>query len=693
MKCAVLTRRRWLGLRMALALLGASLGSVGLAQPVTVQSGEHDGFTRLVLDIGATRDWQLEKGDRQYRLMLDPPVADFAIGAVFDRIARRRLSDLVVADGLVLSLACDCDIAASRYQQRYLVLDIRTATPSQAPAFGDLGRSVPMTQAAVMATATLPMPRPAPTIDLEQAARIMAAQLARAAAQGLLQASEGRPMTDADPLPMVGPLADMTMPPPPASAVEITDLVMLSLPIRAATALDGVIPATITMTETGHEPGCTGSALNIYDWPAGAAFYEGLGGLRVALFDARDQLQPRAVLALARHYLSFGFGAEAGFWLAQIDSAPPMLFALAALVDDLPGPHFPPEDDPLACGDEELLWRYLDGAFDPTRLTSEEAGRLQRTTASLPGPLRDLIAPRIARALHRDGFENEARNLRDHLWRGGRLSAGGLLRLDRDLGLSVSDPQEMRTALATALRDAGGEGVAALAHAMHFDRETGALPDPQHIAVAEAMLREHEISPATVPLWHELVLAHGATGDHDRMLSLLSAAQVTDQDRDATLTALFAARLAAADTPALFLLAHSFGPVWRAEGSAAGRARLAAIGQLHALGLDTAAQALRAGQRMLILPPMTTEPAPDTALRLAWRDGNWQRIAADAHGAHRAVATRFLNAENVAAQGDMTQLANDLAGLSAQLADTRALRQTVGALLAAPAPIRAEAVP
>ncbi|WP_439138819.1 hypothetical protein [Roseicyclus sp.] len=681
---------------LSLALFCTSLGVGAVAaQTIAVQSGEHQGFTRLVLDIGATRNWQLEGGDRQYRLVLDPPAAAFAIGRVFDLIPRSRLADLSIDDGLVLALACDCEIDASRYQQRYLLLDIRPAATGSPPE-----TILPDTARLLLPSSALDMdgfvpnvaarPEQAP-IDLQEAGRLMAAQLARAAAAGLLQASEGRPMTDADPIAETRDGAAIDVP-TSTIAENLGDPPLTTPPIRAETAFDRVMPTAISIAGPGDGSGCTGAPLDMREWSAGAVVFTGLGPLRAALFDERDQLQPTAVLALARHYLSFGFGAEAAFWLDQIDTPPRILHALAALVDDLPGPHFPPMPDALACGDEELLWRYLDGAFDPALLTGEEAGRLQRATASLPDALRDQIAPRIARALHRDGFDSAARNLRDMLWRGGRLSTGALLRLDRDLGIQNADPQATREALAMALRDAGGEGVAALAHAMAFDREAGMLQSVQHIAAAEAMLRESGIGPVTIPLWHELVLAHAATGDLDRMLVLLGAPQVASQDRDATLTALFGARLAVGDTPALFLLARTFGPVWHAEGSTAGRARVATIAHLRDLGLTGAAEALNAGQRMLILPADPLDTAPADALRMAWQEANWSRIAEEAAAPHREVAARVLNGQIENAPLDAALLASDLPRLSSQLADSRALRAAVGALLAAPSPIAAEGV-
>lgn len=670
------------------ALFGAVLATLpAVAQPVTVQSGEHRDFTRLVLDIGAARDWRLDGGDRQFRLILDPPATTYDIARVFDRIPRSRLADLAVAGGLALSLGCPCEIAASRYRQRYLVLDIREGAgrPAQEITLPDTARllvqaaAAERTDVATGGAPVLPRPRPAPTADLQEAAQMMAAQLARAAAAGLLQPSPGHPIS----LPR-------SVPEPAPPPMDSTDPPTPGLPIRADTALDLVLPPGLSILRAADRDGCSGAAIPLQDWSAGAEVHKGLGALRSALYDARDQVQHGAVTALARHYLAFGFGAEAAFWLGQIEDAPPLLLALSGLVDDRPGPHFALAPDLLGCSDDELLWRYLDGVVDPALLTPEEAGRLQRATASLPPPLRDQIAPRVARGLFADGFEGAAHNLRDMLWRGGQLSAGALLRLDRDLGLEHGPPQNQREALALALRDAGGEAVAALAHAMAFDREAGLPIDPDRLTAAEAMLRENVLGPATLPLWHEVVLAHAAVGDFDRMLAMLSSLQVPPEARDATLTALFDARLAAGDTPALFLLARSFGSVWQAEGSQAGRARVAAIAHLSELGLTGAADALRAGQKVLILPAATTaRPMPEDDLRIAWRAGDWPRIAAEATGPHRALAERLLAGQDTGAARDQASLAGDLPLLSAQLADSRVLRDTVAALLSAPAPRRA----
>jgi hypothetical protein len=701
--------------RAALGLLSVSFATTQTwAQTIRVQSGEHADFTRLVLDIGASRSWRLEREGEVTRLRLDPPVDGFDITRVFDLIPRTRLAGLLVRDGLELSLACPCDIEASRFQGRYLLLDIRLAEDQGRPvdplqiARRDAAGQLPDTARLLFGPPRDPSQpedpvSPPPTmipgiaredpaaVDLQEVARIMSEQLARAAAAGLLDASADRPMTDADPVRDLAVSSGDQTPSRPTAGGAPMPVLPPGIPLRAETALDRALPLPLMIQPRQDGLGCTGAALGLHDGSPTGSLQEGLGALRLALFDERDQLQPDGVVALARHYLAFGFGAEAAYWLAQIDTPPPSMPVIASLVDEVPGPHFPPEPDPLACSDDELLWRYLDGAFDPTTLTSEEAGRLQRATAALPHDLRDQIAPRMARALDRDGFVNEARNLRDMLWRSDRLGPGALLRLDRDLGLAPADPDSTAEGLAMALRDAGGEPVAAMTHAMAFDREIGVPPSTLRLDAAEALLRENGIGQITLPLWTEIVLARAAIGDLNRMLELLAAEGLPEGARDHALTALFSERVAGADTPAVFLLAHVFGPNWQATGSEAGRARVAAIAHLREEGLTEAAEMLRMRQRMLILPARPEADADGSDdLRSAWQAGDWSRLGDLATGTHRAIAARMEGAPPADQAADADRLVRDLPRLAERVADSRVLRDEITALLGAPRPAPSE---
>lgn len=687
---------------LALGLTGALFpGAAAWAQTVTVQSGEHTGFTRLVLDIGAERDWTLTGSGATRSLILDPPVDGFAIGRVFDLIPRTRLASLAADAELTLTLGCDCEISADRYEGRYLILDIAEGPPREleepqpaqlaAVERNAAAESLPDLTALLVENDPLLIPiaepaappAPPPPVDMAEAARIMSEQLARAAASGLLEAAPGRPLSDADPgaahVTADAPPSAAEAPPGPENAPAP------GVPIRAATALDLLQAPRRDPMPAGEDLSCAGAALSIRDWSSGVGVDHGLGALRLALHDDRDRLQRDAALALARHYLSYGFGAEAAHVLAQVGDAPGELAVIAALVDGVEGPRFPAEPDPVTCSDEELLWRYLDGALGAQPPTDGTVGRLQRATAALPQTLRDQIAPRVARQLHADGFPQAARNLRDMVQRGGRLGPAQLLALDLALGLvSPGDPGTGQ-AVDLALRNDAADPVGAMTQALAFARDIGAPPDPMRLDAAEALLRENGINGDTAPLWHEVILARAATGGLDPVLHLLAQAGGLAQDRrDATLTALVADRVAAQDTAALFVLARLHGADWQATGSEAGRARVAAIALLREAGLSDAAEVLRAGQRPMILPARpAAAPDPGANLRSAWVLGDWPEVSAQASGAHLDIALRMDQRDDTVPLSDA---APDLPALAARVADSRALRDDIARLLANPSP-------
>lgn len=697
--------------RAAFSMLGLALGWLTTcaagAQTLLVQSGEHADFTRLVIAIGEDRDWTLEEDRRGWRLTLDPVPDGFALDGVFDLIPRTRLADLSVDEDLLLDLACACPVTAFRHEERFLVLDIGDAEPAlleAAPERGLPDAALPdladilIGQDAVdpilsplVDTPVDPADAPidAPNPRIAEAAALMAEQLARAAASGLLDAALGRPLADADPLPPVAPVAEAQVEEArsdvePEAATDPSEAAMpQSLPVTAATALDRPQPAELRVPPLLSEPGCSGALVPLRSWASGAGIDQGLGALNAALYDDRDQLVPDGVMNLARHYLYYGFGAEAAFWLRQLDSPDALLLQIASLVDGGAAPPFADVRDTARCSPEELLWYYLGGAIG-VPLLPEDLSALQRAFGDLPPGLRDQLGPVLVRRLHADGALATARTLRDTLHRGGRLDATVLRLIDLDIGLAPDpSPTRTREALAIDLRDDGPSPAATMAAALAFDREGGVPTDPDRLSVAEALLRETGDGVATDTLWGEIVLARAAIGDLDGALALLQAGGRAAAIQDQTLTRLFDARVDVDDVAAVLVLAHLFGDAWRPDGSEGGRVRVRAIAALHDSDLLEAATILQSTQRALVLP---TEPAmPETEadrIARAWAEGDWPTLAALPDGAHRDLARRMLDRQGP--ENEPTPQP-ELTAIADRVEDSVALRATVLALLAAPA--------
>lgn len=681
----------------------AVMAGVASAQPAELRSGEHDGFSRLVLDIGAGRDWVLEGGEDRWTVVFDPALDGIDASGVFERISRDRIAEVGTDTGLSLGLSCACSVTAFRFDETLLVIDVADLPP--APDGPDLSRDAPVPSAdqgagAATALQALPDWRPplpvvppasartpgdaapaAPDISLDDAARIMGEQLARAAASGLLEAAGGRPLSDADPI--------RPDPPPDAARDPAGDMAAPAPPLRATTALeaDARPPLRAALPGAAPDPFACGHSDDLrLGWSDAARIDDGLGALRAALFDDRDRPVPGAARALSRHYLQFGFADEAIHWLDTLPAPSPPLQALARVIAGEETGHFPPIDNLSGCHDGEIFWRYLDGAVSLAD-HPQAVEAIERATAALPPVLRAHIGPRLARRLAGDGAQAAAHTVRDLLDLSGVISSAALLHLDLDLGIQPpGDAARTRDRLAEAAASGGADPARAMAQLMRYDRLARRPPDPGRLTAAEALLRETG-GAAAVGLWHEVVLARVADGAIDDALIHLSGSidlPRSAPEWQATFTAIIADRADASDTLALLVLARLHGETWTQTGSAAGRARIAAMAHLRAAGLSPAADMLRGGQRQLILPARpAADPSPGDRLRQAWLASDWDSLADSASDPHQAVALRMQRPPPPPAAPIPA-----LPEIAAAIADSRDLRATLDALLATPAPHR-----
>ncbi len=705
---------------IAIFMLGAT-GAV--AQTLRVQSGDHVGFTRLVLPIGTDREWSIEQQENNdWLLSLSPSVDGFDTSGAFELIQRNRLEGLVASESLTLELACDCAISSFRHQGQYLVIDIADPDP-EAPLADEpetvettdarqrSADALPNLAALLGAPAQLPLlsevtpelpaidepelaPEAAPNPRLEEAAEIMAEQLARAAASGLLDSSLGESYAFGDPIPerpeeLPHNANQLDTPEPPTPELvtaptppEPTDS-PADLPIRTQTAIDPRLVIDLPLTPAGPEEACQNTPFDARDWADTTSFEQDLGALRLALYDDRDELSEEAAQDLALYYLYHGFGAEARHWLNQLREPPEDVLHVASLVDGAQTARFLEVESPADCSQGELLWRYYGGAI-MVDLTNDDLAAIQRAYAELPTHLRDLIGPRLARTLHDDRHGPAARNIRDILARGGRVSDAVLQLLDLDLGLSPAGSSgETRNALTDMLMTNESDPVATMAQALAFDRQAGVRPTLTRLTAAEALLRETGDGPETDRLWQEILLGHASLGSLDTALAMIGNPERDGTARETALTALISERVAVRDTAGLLVLAHSYGREWRPQGSDAGRAQVSAIALLREAGLYEAAQILRDVRRPLILPaPQDAEGEEPDQLLQAWENGNWPELAELHNGPHGDIATRMLERGGE----ESASPPQDLAALDAVVTDSRNLRQTVTELLARPTP-------
>ncbi|MBO6603364.1 MAG: hypothetical protein JJ938_15290 [Roseicyclus sp.] len=687
------------------------LFGAGLAwgQAAAVQSGEHDGYTRLVLPIGSERDWDVGGEGEIRRITFTPDVPVLDLSRVFDRASRNRLAYIALADELTLSLACDCELRLFRYRDRFLVVDIVDAEPgppagTEDPALTDTstgtGAELPilpnpfgarqMTLDIAQDAASPLRTGPEQDRQLDQAANLLAEQLARASSAGLLEVAPMQPLSAADPTPSIG-----TEPGEPAPAddhvateegshptVEDEQTAAAAEPglaLRAETAFDLSRHARDDPVPIERPLSCApGSELDISSWASGTGFEQEIGWLRARLYDERDQLVPEAAVDLAQYYIYHGFGAEAVFWLGQVQDAPPALMSMALYLTDAEGPVFSEIETTAACSSTEILWRYLDNPDGPAP-GEEETRLLLRAFASLPRGLRDILGPRLVRKFLADDRTASAQEVRNALLRGDRLSDTEQFLVDMDVA-QTPDPETTRVNLEEVMRSDTRNAPEAMRRYLALHREDGSVVGPERLTVADALLRETGGRPEPGTLWHETLLAHAAAGNLGRALEL--AALATDPDiEQGILSDLFAQHAANADLAGLVLLATARADQWDQDRATAPLRQEIARRFLEA-GLQELAFRV-APPGVPIDPPETvpTDTPAESGLASAWRRGDWSAVAGMPAGPHAEFAGLVAT---LPADGTPAPSIQDLTVVSRTVSDSAATRALVETILNSP---------
>ena len=431
-------------MRLFIVLL-CLFGQGATAEVIRVRSGDHAGFTRLVLAIPVGRNWRIGRQGAGYDVETGAATDSFDLAAAFEKIQRTRVAALLPAatpGRLRIELACECHVQAFLWQPDRVVIDIVDG-PAPVDALYEQTLDLPdvaptpeleTTVAVLPLTFTLPGPtavhliRPEaekadgpvqePAGDSAVSARISATEqaiiesFARAASQGVLDVAAAPPQAmqahaqaaPADHLDMAATAAG-TAPDhagSPASALaefEITAPAESRPGITAQTSVDrGQTLGEAPELGAAEADTCLDDALvdlehwgDARDFPVQIA--ERISGLTIE-FDAYPE---GAVEALARTYIYFGFGREAVQTLAldQTNSQQRrVLVALAHIVDQEPDPArlFAGQ---LGCATQSALWTALSrGTFEGT--SESERNAAKSGFRALPPMLRGHLGAQLA---------------------------------------------------------------------------------------------------------------------------------------------------------------------------------------------------------------------------------------------------------------------------------------------------------
>jgi len=475
------------------------------AQDVTIRSGDHAGFARLVLAIPEGAEWRLGRSLDGYDLQIDG-VGGYDTTEVFDRIDQSRIAALS-ADGAMLrvDLACDCHADAFLWRPDRLVLDVVDGAPPVDSPFEQAlespvrprKRPEPLQEYdPVTPQITLPSVMPEDAARVAGIETTLLESLARAASQGVVEFS---PAPDAMTLDAPGPG------PVPG--------------LRVQTSIDRDAGRA---APHGRDPGAQ-TCPDPQDWNmtvwAGTDFDGTISARRAALTGEFDVWTPGAVEDLARAFIAYGFGAEArqALDLDDIQSSERLVLRdMALLVDG----DTPAQGTALArlgqCDGPVAIWSVLASDASPA-----DPGAVLRSFKAMPDPLRRAVGPRLARQFTRMGEPILADNVLSDL-------GGGATIAQAELGLSMGETEIALDMLEDMARTDPRFGPLDLARLIDLSLDEGREIDMGLLTLAEALQFEHSGTEAAAVLAGARFRATLAADRFDDAAALLAAPPLAD---------------------------------------------------------------------------------------------------------------------------------------------------------------------
>jgi hypothetical protein len=491
---------------------------------VSVVSGEHPAFSRLVLSLPALGDWQLGRTASGYEVMIPQDDLRYDVSKVFDLIPRTRLSGIFAdprTGNLHLTMQCICHAMPFSLDAQTLVIDLRdgpapagssfelTLQGNPLPALRDRvatrprARPEPPDATAVHGydwlsgprpvAAALPVVRPVlPAADFTGLQQALVEQLADAAARGVVD------------LALPAPAGPNRTPLPVAAQVRLTGAAGMRVADRR--------PASATLQADG-ESCIADDRLNVAAWGHLSDIPGQIARARTDLVGEFDVPRAKAVAGHARLYIFLGFGAEARAILNAMppdDADAPLWIAMAQVVDG--SPVAPAVFDGMAqCDSHAALWALL--ATPPDDRSVPNLPAVQRAFSALPRHLRTALGQQVTGHLLALDQPGAVQGIVDAMARGANTASPASLLAGSGLDLHRGSADAAAAKAETALESGGISVPAALIALVKARIAADQAIGPDNAVALAAMEQEY----AGHPIAGDLALA--------RQLALIGSGQ------------------------------------------------------------------------------------------------------------------------------------------------------------------------
>jgi tetratricopeptide (TPR) repeat protein len=516
--------------------------TASVAATVVVRSGEHDGFTRVVLHLPTDLSWQSSETGDGVLLEFADKVPEFNLSQAFTRIGRDRIASITRANsGVAVAFGCACTAKVYANGSRMIVVDVSP------------GKNV---KAEKEATETLPDPamvlarskRPQlptqlgkeltsntitePIADPELARRRLMQQLGRAASMGLVELTIPDEHVD-----KMGQALE---------SKNETGMVAHQAGLDAVPVVSPEISGELTSASVSEQGvDCPDDLhLDTGSWVQGENFTTGLYELRSQLGGEIVEVETTIALQLVRHYIAFGFGAEARSILDLVDETPSAkwLRPMADIVSEKVSDSTMDFSRFASCKSAIAMWAFL--AADKDTLSQPiDAGTILRAFNDLTEPLQDILAPRLGSALLALGEEDAAQAVLRLAQRRTTPSTANLDHLGAQIHERSGEHDEAKEKLVRSVQSDAPISPIALAELIENEVRLGRTVDKGTVDLLASYYQQYRRDDIAPRLLTVLILANALAGQFEESWSLLESAP-EDIRRSQTVRSGFAKALA-----------------------------------------------------------------------------------------------------------------------------------------------------
>lgn len=513
----------------------ALLADAALAAPATVRAGEHNGFTRLVIDLPEPTGFRLV-GEKNIKIEIESAGDGFDVSKAMIRLGAGRIRNIsqgASATELSVDLGCDCKVHA-RFEGAMLVVDVSGAAklaslrPKMRPqsmtrklSVEDQGESqrrdvtLPLIVQAKPDEVGLPGPVDALSKALDDFESVEKLEQERSNTKQALLDQFARGMSQG----LVTPRSTAVT----SGLADGVGIITGSVPRNdqpAGRNLTAFTSADRDFANRQHgsaQPEVSSrcaaeKSFDLTNWRGQESFEERVGGLRQSLFKEFDKIDAVQVHELAKAYISFGFGAEA---LAVLDATQSgmrseNLTAMAQIVDGGKVSVLPASWR-IDCDGPAALWAFMGGQRADGILSLNERA-LVRTFGTLPVQLKSEFAPSLTQDLREIGSNDTADEIVRLAQRGQRFKKEQLTVLAAQV---EGEPAQVEQALREVVEGNNGGSAKALVNLLDVQLSAKLAIAPADIELAFAYASELRREPIAADLLRVAAEAMIETGAYE----------------------------------------------------------------------------------------------------------------------------------------------------------------------------------